>query len=224
MIKIIAIALLLMASTLAYAQDPCSQRWVTQECLETYDFNGTDGTDGIDGVDGINGFNGFNGTDGADGTNGVNGADGINGFNGADGVDGINGADGANGIDGYNGIDGVDGLNGYNGIDGADGADGIDGVNGTDGARGMRGLRGLTGRASDDFYAYLAATNAARVYLPQIQKSRITFGMSRVHGKNGLGVGYALLLDDGEDNTAVTFSLGLSDRKVAFAATFGFEF
>lgn len=187
------LAMLLMAS-MAFAQDPCAQRFVTTECLESYDFNGTDGVDGTNGTNGTNGRNGRNG------------------------VDGIDGATGTNGYDGINGVDGMDG------IDGADGRDGIDGIDGADGLRGHRGPIGLTGRAAEDFRNYLAATSAAQIYLPQTLSSRLTFGASRIGGTNGLGVGYAYRIPSGKDNAAVTFSLGLSGGKVAGTASFGFEF
>ena len=79
------------------------------------------------------------------------------------------------------------------------------------------------GRAAEDFGKYLAATSAAQIYLPQNKSSRLTFGASRVNGSTGLGLGYALMLND-TDNTAITLSLGVSGGKVAATASVGIEF
>ena len=151
---------------------------------------------------------------------GGDGVDGIDGQDGADGIDGVDGIDGIDGIDGVNGIDGIDGIDGVNGLDG------LDGNNGVNGAPGLRGFRGLQGRAADDFRDYLAATTAAQIYLPQgfHQNSRITFGVSRVNGVTGLGIGYAYALPYDKDNAALTLSLGVAGNKVAGTVSVGFEF
>lgn len=205
MIKLLIMAFLLMASFVVQA-GPCDQEFVTLDCLDTFNFDGADGTDGIDGIDGADGIDGL---DGLDGTDGVVGTNGINGTNGTNGTNGIDGTNGINGIDGTNGIDGIDGT---------------DGINGRNGVPGMPGLRGLRGRAADDLNGYLAAISAAQVYLPKWQRSRFTFGVSLVGGQQGIGIGYALLLDDHEDTAAFTLSVGVSRGKVAGNASFGFEF
>ncbi len=147
------------------------------------------------------------------------------GYIGQNGEDGQDGTDGTNGV---NGADGADGLNGLNGLDGADGATGPVGPAGPVGPPGSHGkdfTRYLNQLRSFNrsYGEHMAETQAAQVYLPQDKRSRVTFGMSRVRGNTGLGVGYALKLDD-EDSTAFTLSLGVSGGETAASASFGFEF
>ena len=150
---------------------------------------------------------------------------------GQGGEDGQDGSDGIDGIDGLNGVDGIDGLNGLDGTDGVDGADGATGPMGPVGPVGPSGSHGKDFtrylnqlRSFNRSYGeHLAATQAAQVYLPQDKRSRLTFGMSRVRGNTGLGVGYALKLDD-KDSTAFTLSLGVSGGETVGNASFGFEF
>ena len=68
-----------------------------------------------------------------------------------------------------------------------------------------------------------AALAAMQNPLPQDQVSRVTFGMSRLNGETGLGVGYAYKMDD-ERNSAVTLSVGRSGDETAVRGSFGFEF
>lgn len=154
---------------------------------------------------------------------GYEGQDGKDGKDGADGKDGINGQDGRNGVDGR---DGVDGQNGRDGIDGKDGRDGIDGRPGRDGVNGKDGVVPIewineTRNWQRDWGRFTAATEAIQVHLPQEQTSRVTFGMSRVHGSTGLGVGYAY---KNEDGVAFTVGLGTSHGQTVGKASVGFEF
>ncbi len=144
------------------------------------------------------------------------GEDGTNGTNGVDGLDGIDGINGFNGIDGLNGLDGADGATGPMGPAGPVGPSGASGKDFTQFLREARGLAKSYGQ-------YMAATQAAQVYLPQDKRSRLTFGISRVRGNTGLGIGYALKLDD-EDRTAFTLSLGVSGGETVGNASVGFEF
>lgn len=145
------------------------------------------------------------------------------GEDGIDGIDGIDGADGADGIDGIDGLDGIDGIDGLNGIDGIDGAIGPRGLRGDPG-KPWGGLSEFINRSHGEFYKYLAATSAAQIYLPQYNDERITFGVSTVGGRTGVGIGYAKLLDSGRDEIAFTLSLGVSGGEVAGTASLGFEF
>jgi hypothetical protein len=62
-----------------------------------------------------------------------------------------------------------------------------------------------------------------QIHLPQDQNQRVTFGMSRIHGTTGLGVGYAYKTDR-DDNLAFTLGLGTSGGEQVGKASIGFEF
>jgi hypothetical protein len=62
-----------------------------------------------------------------------------------------------------------------------------------------------------------------QVHLPQDQNQRMTFGMSRIHGTTGLGIGYAYRTDR-DDNLAFTIGLGTSGGEQVGKASVGFEF
>ena len=126
---------------------------------------------------------------------------------------------------------GTDGTNGQDGLNGADGADGATGPMGPQGPAGPGGvssnsqssLTANLSRYSGQYYDYLAATEAAQVYLPQNQDSRVTFGVSTVNGTTGLGIGYARRFE-GEDAPAFTLALGTAGGETTAKASFGFEF
>jgi len=125
------------------------------------------------------------------------------------------------------GEDGERGPRGYTGEDGEDGRDGIDGVNGTDGVDGIDGRDGVDGVVPRGWYnqlnRYIAATTAVTAYLPQDDNDRVTFGVSRVHGTTGVGIGYARVLDR-DDRFALTLTFARAGHEKAATASVGWEF
>lgn len=101
--KTLWIVMLLALSGLTYADgpdgdEPCSHpNFVTHECLDSLDLDGTDGTDGIDGVDGVDGADGDVGLRGPEGPVGATGAIGPEGPRGKRGPEGSAGTDGKDG-------------------------------------------------------------------------------------------------------------------------------
>lgn len=174
---------------------------------------------GEQGPPGPQGEQGERGETGATGATGAQGERGPRGHDGKDGKDGKDGADGRDGIDGQDGKDGVDGK------DGRDGKDGIDGRDGRDGKDGVVDENWIieTRNWQSKWYRYSAASEAIQIHLPQDQDSRVTFGMSRIHGTTGLGVGYAYKTDR-DDNLAFTLGLGTSGGERVGKASVGFEF
>ena len=138
------------------------------------------------------------------------------------GEQGPPGQDGKDGEDGEDGIDGIDGIDGKDGRDGIDGINGINGVNGKDGEVPIEWINNVTKLYNESREAAAAAA-AMQVYLPQEQTSRLTFGMSRLQGETGLGVGYAYMLDD-DRRSALTLSVGHAGSETAIRGSFGFEF
>ena len=129
----------------------------------------------------------------------------------------VGGADGADGADGQNGSNGADGTNGTNGTNGIDGIDGIDG---RDGVVSQKWIN-ETHNWQSKWLRYTAANEAIQIHLPQDQKSRVTFGISRVHGNSGYAIGYAYKYEDG---LAFTLGLGTSGGEQVGKASVGFEF
>jgi len=68
---------------------------------------------------------------------------------------------------------------------------------------------------------FAAAMESVQIHLPQDQHSRVTFGVGRVQGNTGLGIGYAF---KNEDGLALTFGLGTSGGENVGKASVGFEF
>ena len=126
------------------------------------------------------------------------------------------------GADGQDGQDGQDGRDGIDGKDGKDGKDGIDGIDGKDGVVPTQWIN-ETRTWNTRMHKYMAANEAIHVFLPQDKSSRLTFGMSRIHGQNGLGVGYAYK-DDTDDAVALTFGIGISGNEKTAKASIGWEF
>jgi len=128
--------------------------------------------------------------------------------------------EGPPGPQGEQGEDGKDGRDGKDGLDGKDGRDGLDGINGRDGVVDYSWIT-ETRSFQSRYSKYAAASEAIQIHLPQEQESRITFGISRVHGSSGLGVGYAF---KNEDGVAFTLGLGTSRGESLGKASVGFEF
>jgi hypothetical protein len=70
---------------------------------------------------------------------------------------------------------------------------------------------------------YMAAEAAMETHLPQYMNQRAHFNVSHVHGRTGIGFGYAYMLDN-DNNAGVTFSMGHAGGETAARASFGFEF
>jgi hypothetical protein len=68
-----------------------------------------------------------------------------------------------------------------------------------------------------------AAQAAMQNFLPQHQKSRLTFSGASVGNTSGVGIGYAYMLDD-KSRTALTLSVGHSGDETAVRGSIGFEF
>jgi hypothetical protein len=120
-------------------------------------------------------------------------------------VDGVDGQDGEDGQDGQDGVDGLDGVDGIDGINGRDGRDGVDGLDGRDGRDGVVSELWYT-----EMQAYVAASSAAQVYLPNdTEAHRFTMSTARAGSTQAVGVGYAYRSETG---IALTLSLtiGLS--------------
>ena len=129
---------------------------------------------------------------------------------------------------GQDGEDGQDGQDGQDGADGKDGRDGIDGINGADGRDGRDGVVpqewiNETRTWDTRMHKYMAASDAIQVFLPQDKTSRLTFGVSRIHGQRGVGFGYAYK-QDGDDAVALTFGMGVSGGETTAKASIGWEF
>lgn len=87
--------------------EPCSHpNFVTHECLDSLDFDGTDGIDGVDGVDGADGMSGLRGPEGPVGATGAMGPEGPRGERGPEGSAGTDGKDGTVPTSWYNDIAG----------------------------------------------------------------------------------------------------------------------
>jgi hypothetical protein len=135
----------------------------------------------------------------------------------------------------YPGDQGPPGQDGQDGKDGKDGQDGEDGEQGPPGPQGPQGERGPQGEPGvvdetwiretlswqSKWHRYSAASEAIQIHLPQDQYSRVTFGMSRLYGVSGYGLGYAFKNDDG---VAVTLGIGTSGSETVGKASIGFEF
>ncbi len=147
------------------------------------------------------------------------------------GPPGPQGEQGDQGEQGETGEDGATGATGQTGADGSDGERGATGATGATGAQGLAGRDGIvdttwiteTRNWQSKWYHYSAATEAIQIYLPQDQDHRVTFGMSRVHGTSGYGVGYAYKTDR-DDGLAFTLGLGTSGGEQVGKASIGFEF
>ena len=124
------------------------------------------------------------------------------------------------------------GPQGDTGAQGEQGERGEQGIQGETGAQGEQGIQGEPGVVStkwidetrtwqNNWYNYSAASEAIQIHLPQEQKSRVTFGMSRAHGTSGYGLGYAYMNKDG---VAFTVGLGRSGSESVGKASVGFEF
>jgi len=132
---------------------------------------------------------------------------------------------------GKQGKQGEQGEQGERGKQGIQGEQGIPGKNGIQGIQGIRGERGEVptewinnvNNLYDQNRNYLSAQQSIQVHLPQDQKSRLTFGASRVGSKSGIGVGYAYMLNS-DNNTALTVGIGQSGHETAIQGSFGFEF
>lgn len=157
------------------------------------------------------------------------------GEQGEQGDRGRTGSQGEQGERGARGRTGPQGEQGETGAQGERGETGAQGERGLTGAQGEQGERGLTGAAGvvstkwidetrtwqNNWYNYSAANEAIQIHLPQEQKSRVTFGMSRVHGTSGYGLGYAYMNEEG---VAFTVGLGKSGGESVGKASVGFEF
>lgn len=131
-------------------------------------------------------------------------------------IPGPPGPPGADGIDGIDGIDGVDGRDGIDGVDGVDGKDAVIPIEWYDTFNNANKWH----RTAIDV---AAAQQAMQVYLPQDQKSRMTFGMSRVGNTTGAGFGYAYMMNN-DMNTALTVAVGVAGSETAVSVSAGFEF
>jgi len=101
----------------------------------------------------------------------------------------------------YRDIVGPQGQQGEQGIRGKRGKQGEQGIQGEQGEQGVQGIQGEKGDTGeipqewitnvnilyDESRDYLSAAQAIQVYLPQYQKSRLTFGASRVANSTGIG-------------------------------------
>jgi len=158
---------------------------------------------------------------------GKEGPPGPEGPQGPPGLQGPQGEQGPQGTQGMRGPIGPQGKPGPRGLTGSQGERGPQGSQGMQGIQGIQGIQGLPGVVDQGWYEEIreaaAASAAMQVHLPQDQVSRATFGMSRLNGETGLGVGYAYMVDD-EHNTALTLSLGQSGSETAIRGTVGFEF
>lgn len=139
---------------------------------------------------------------------------------------------GPKGDKGDRGRTGKTGAQGEQGETGAQGDTGARGLVGPQGERGLSGERGLAGVVSETwikevrnfnnkYSKYMAASESVQIYLPQNQHSRVTFGLGRVHGETGLGVGYAY---KSADDIAFTLGLGTSGGETVGKMSVGFEF
>lgn len=145
------------------------------------------------------------------------------------------GATGCHGCEGPPGPPGEQGPPGPQGPQGEQGPQGIQGIQGIQGEKGDTGevptewLTEVNNHYStinkwyDDIHDAAAASAAMQVHLPQDSSSRLTFSISSVDGREGLGAGYAFMLDD-EHNTAFTVAVGTSGGENAVRVSGGFEF
>ena len=141
---------------------------------------------------------------------------------------GEQGPPGPPGPQGPQGPQGPEGPAGPQGPQGEPGPAGPQGPVGPQGPAGEVDYQRVTTLINETYYQrfgswseYVAATEAIQIHLPQQQNHRVTFGMSTVNGREGVGLGYAYM---SEDAIAFTLGLGTSGGHTVGKASIGFEF